>query len=196
VRYETEKQLAARAKALGEGADAAAFADLAAFCASPSPLVRRIAASALGKLAGVVDAAASVEALLPLLGDAQSPGAPVCRQGAGRLRLVRRKGTPRPARHAPQSRRTWPCEAQRHRRRARLFKLLRGWGDRVQYSVFCCQLNPRERLQLVEEMKRLMNQDEDQTLRLDAGAVEGERPIPEIAYVGKVWRPEQRSQVV
>ena len=41
-----------------------------------------------------------------------------------------------------------------------------------------------------------MNQDEDQTLRLDAGAVEGERPIPEIAYVGKVWRPEQRSQVV
>lgn len=70
MRYETEKQLAARAKALGEGADAAAFADLAAFCASPSPLVRRIAASALGKLAGGVDAAASVEALLPLLGDA------------------------------------------------------------------------------------------------------------------------------
>ena len=70
MRYETERELAARAKALGEGADAAAFADLTAFCASPSPLVRRIAASALGKLAGVVDAAASVKMLLSLLGDA------------------------------------------------------------------------------------------------------------------------------
>jgi len=67
----------------------------------------------------------------------------------------------------------------------------------VNEYAYCPRLfNPRERLQLVEEMKRLMNQDEDQTLLLDAGAVEGERPIPEIAYVGKVWRPEQRSQVV
>ena len=82
------------------------------------------------------------------------------------------------------------------RRRARVFKLLRGWGDRVQYSVFCCQLNPRERLKLIDELKARMHQDEDQTLFVDAGPVEGERPIPEIAYVGKVWRPEQRSQVV
>ncbi|MGI6496948.1 MAG: CRISPR-associated endonuclease Cas2 [Kiritimatiellia bacterium] len=27
------------------------------------------------------------------------------------------------------------------KRRARVFKLMRGWGERVQYSVFCCQLN-------------------------------------------------------
>ncbi|HRR34787.1 MAG TPA: CRISPR-associated endonuclease Cas2 [Kiritimatiellia bacterium] len=82
------------------------------------------------------------------------------------------------------------------RRRARVFKLMRGWGERVQYSVFCCQLNPRERLQLIEELKERMNNNEDQTLFVDAGAMEGERPVPEITYVGKVWRPEQRSQVV
>ena len=69
MRYETERTLAARVKVLGESADPAAFAELAAFCASPSPLVRRLAASALGKLAGVVDAARSVEVLLPLLAD-------------------------------------------------------------------------------------------------------------------------------
>ncbi len=82
------------------------------------------------------------------------------------------------------------------RRRARIFKLMRGWGERVQYSVFCCQLNPRERLELIDELKTRMNDDEDQTLFVEAGAVEGERPVPDIAYVGKVWRPEQRSQVV
>ena len=81
-------------------------------------------------------------------------------------------------------------------RRSRIFKLMRGWGERVQYSVFCCQLNPRERLELIDELKTRMNADEDQTLFVEAGAVEGERPVPDIAYVGKVWRPEQRSQVV
>jgi CRISPR-associated protein Cas2 len=34
------------------------------------------------------------------------------------------------------------------KRRNRVFKLLTGWGDHVQYSVFCCQLNPRECHQL------------------------------------------------
>jgi len=82
------------------------------------------------------------------------------------------------------------------RRRSRVFKLMRGWGERVQFSVFCCQLNPRERLQLIDELKSRMNSDEDQTLFVDAGSVHGEHPLPEIAYVGKVWRPEQRSQVV
>lgn len=67
--YATEKTLAARVKDLGESADSAALAELARFCASPSPLVRRLAASALGKLAGVVQAAQSVEVLLPLLSD-------------------------------------------------------------------------------------------------------------------------------
>ena len=82
------------------------------------------------------------------------------------------------------------------RRRNRVFKLLRGWGERVQYSVFCCQLNPREKLRLADEIKGHINQDEDQTLFVDAGPVKGERPIPEIAYVGKIWKPEQRTQIV
>lgn len=82
------------------------------------------------------------------------------------------------------------------RRRARIFKLLHGWGERVQYSVFCCQLNPREQHTLLDELKSRMNNDEDQTLFVDAGPVEGERPVPEISYVGKVWRPEQRTQIV
>jgi len=82
------------------------------------------------------------------------------------------------------------------RRRTRIFKLLHGWGERVQYSVFCCQLNPRERHRLMDELKKHMNQDEDQTLLLDAGSVEGEHPLPEIDYIGKTWKPEPRSQIV
>jgi len=82
------------------------------------------------------------------------------------------------------------------RRRNRVFKLLRSWGERVQYSVFCCQLNPREKLCLADELKSRINQKEDQALFVDAGPVEGEHPIPEIAYLGVVWKPEQRSQII
>jgi hypothetical protein len=64
-----ERKLAARAKQLGESADAAAFAELAALASSESALVRRLAGSALGKLAGIVDAPAAVEILLAHLAD-------------------------------------------------------------------------------------------------------------------------------
>jgi hypothetical protein len=65
-----ERQLAARATALGEGMDAAALTELAGLAHSDSALVRRLAASALGKLAGIIPAGEAVAALLPLLRDA------------------------------------------------------------------------------------------------------------------------------
>lgn len=65
-----ERRLAAQVTALGKSASAAAFPALAEFTRSDSPLVRRLAASALGKLAGIVDSAASVDLLRPLLTDA------------------------------------------------------------------------------------------------------------------------------
>ena len=64
-----ERRLAARATVLGESASASAFPELAALTRSESPLARRLAASALGKLSGIVDSAASVDLLRPLLAD-------------------------------------------------------------------------------------------------------------------------------
>jgi len=65
-----ERKLAARAKELGENADAGTFDELATLTRSESPLVRRLAASALGKLAGIVPAAPAVRILQSLLADA------------------------------------------------------------------------------------------------------------------------------
>jgi len=64
-----EKKLAKRATELGNSADPNAFPDLVELLASESPLVRRLAASAIGKLSGIVPAAAAVEALHQLLRD-------------------------------------------------------------------------------------------------------------------------------
>ena len=65
----TEKKLAARATELGKSADAGAFGELVELAGSASPLVRRLAASAIGKLAEVVPSEAAVRALHPLLQD-------------------------------------------------------------------------------------------------------------------------------
>jgi len=64
-----ERKIASRVKALGESASNDAFTELSEFTRSSSPLVRRLAASALGKLAGIVDSTASVDLLRPLIAD-------------------------------------------------------------------------------------------------------------------------------
>lgn len=65
-----ERKLAARAAELGKSADPHVFPGLAEMTRSSSPLVRRLAASAIGKLAGLVPAGRAVPTLQPLLGDA------------------------------------------------------------------------------------------------------------------------------
>ncbi|MCK4564956.1 MAG: HEAT repeat domain-containing protein, partial [Verrucomicrobia bacterium] len=64
-----EKKLAARASELGNSARADAFGELVELVDSSSPLVRRLAASALGKLSGIVPSEAAVRALHSCLQD-------------------------------------------------------------------------------------------------------------------------------
>ncbi len=82
------------------------------------------------------------------------------------------------------------------RRRDRLYRLLLDHGDRVQYSVFCCQLNPRERVRLIADIRERIHAKEDQTLVLDAGPVDGAHPTPELTWIGQPYRPMARCQIV
>ncbi|MFV9507854.1 MAG: CRISPR-associated endonuclease Cas2 [Oscillochloridaceae bacterium umkhey_bin13] len=59
------------------------------------------------------------------------------------------------------------------RRRTKVMHLLKGYGTRVQYSVFECLLNPLELAQLGAKVKLLIDQDTDSVrfYRLDEAAV-------------------------
>ncbi|MCC7494697.1 MAG: CRISPR-associated endonuclease Cas2 [Fimbriimonadaceae bacterium] len=50
-----------------------------------------------------------------------------------------------------------PCD----RRRAKLAKALRGYGERVQYSVFECRLNARRHERLLARLRELLDPSED-----------------------------------
>ncbi|MCF6267384.1 MAG: HEAT repeat domain-containing protein [Desulfuromusa sp.] len=66
-----EKQFRERAVELGNSGDPAALPELVELARSPAANVRRLAASAIGKLAGLVDASMATSALVPLLRDAK-----------------------------------------------------------------------------------------------------------------------------
>lgn len=75
-----EKQFRERAVALGNAGDPSGLPELVELTGSPAANVRRLAASAIGKLAGLIDAKRAVSALVPMLRDAK----PQVRQYAAR----------------------------------------------------------------------------------------------------------------
>lgn len=66
-----EKERRAQAVELGKSGDPEALPELIELSKCPAASVRRLAASALGKLAGIADAALAVSALVPMLRDAK-----------------------------------------------------------------------------------------------------------------------------
>ncbi len=47
------------------------------------------------------------------------------------------------------------------RRRNRVLKEMKGWGVRVQYSVFECDLNEKQIERMVRRLRRIIKEEED-----------------------------------
>jgi len=82
------------------------------------------------------------------------------------------------------------------KRLRKVYRLMRGWGDHIQLSVFRCELNPRELVELRARLALVINHGLDQVLLVDVGPVEG-RGGTSIRAIGKVYTsPERRAIVV
>ena len=85
------------------------------------------------------------------------------------------------------------CDPKRLRR---VFKTMRGYGDHLQLSVFRCELNHRELVELRAKLGTIINHNEDQVLFVNVGPVEG-RGSTSIAAIGKAYiAPERHALVV
>lgn len=62
------------------------------------------------------------------------------------------------------------CDAKRLRR---VFKVCKGRGMHLQYSVFECDLDPQEKTEFEADLRTEINDDEDQVLFIDLGPAEG-----------------------
>lgn len=81
------------------------------------------------------------------------------------------------------------------RRRTRVYKLMLAFGDRVQYSVFSCDLNARELVELRAAVEELVQHSEDQVLVVNLGPADG-RGDSAVECIGRSFLPEERIRVV
>lgn len=81
------------------------------------------------------------------------------------------------------------------KRLRRVFRIMRGFGDALQYSVFSCDLSPKERVVLEASLTDAMKLDEDRVLIIDAGPTEG-RGEQCFHLLGRQDLPEARQAVI
>lgn len=74
------------------------------------------------------------------------------------------------------------------KRLARVHKTMRGFGDRVQYSVFECQLGAADLARCRHRLSELINAIEDQVIFVDLGPAEG-RGDRVITSLGRAYSP-------
>ncbi len=81
------------------------------------------------------------------------------------------------------------------RRLRRVFRLMRGYGDHVQYSVFRCELSARERAELMIKLADVLKPSEDQALLFPLGPAGGTREQG-IYHVGLPYEPTDHSPII
>lgn len=80
------------------------------------------------------------------------------------------------------------------KRLRRVHKVLKGYGEAWQFSIFFCVLKDIDRVRLQTDLEEEMNQKEDQTMILDLGP--NEKEVREAAMVIGQSLPEQDSGIV
>lgn len=81
------------------------------------------------------------------------------------------------------------------KRRAKIMRALEDHGDRLQYSVFRCDLNARELLQLKRTLHELVHHTQDQALIVDLGGTDAESGDG-VESIGRPYEAETRARIV
>ncbi len=81
------------------------------------------------------------------------------------------------------------------KRLARTYRKMNGFGNPAQYSVFICDLSPKERVLLEEALAEVLNLKEDRALIVDLGPSEGRGP-KSLTFLGKARDLPRRAAVV
>lgn len=81
------------------------------------------------------------------------------------------------------------------KRRDRVYKMLFGYGDHAQYSVFFCEVNEQELAELRGRLRKEIHHDEDQVMLIDLGLAEN--PLENgLEVIGRGYNPPTRITVV
>lgn len=77
----------------------------------------------------------------------------------------------------------------------KVYKLMRGYGEHLQLSVFLCELSDKDRATLEGRLKKIIHEREDQVLFADLGLAEGRAP-GQISALGKRYEPPEQVAII
>lgn len=76
----------------------------------------------------------------------------------------------------------------------RVFRVMKGYGDWLQLSVFQCRMGERRRAELVHVLDNIIHHGEDHIVILDLGPAE--RVLPRVTSLGKTYTEVVREAIV
>jgi len=76
----------------------------------------------------------------------------------------------------------------------RVFRIMNGYGDWVQLSVFQCRLTKTRAIQLQAELQKAIHNEEDHVLIMDLGPAESIRT--QVTSLGRPFTPIQRQPII
>jgi CRISPR-associated protein Cas2 len=76
----------------------------------------------------------------------------------------------------------------------RIFKVMQGYGEWLQLSVFQCRLSRRRHAELIALLDGIIHHDHDHVVTMDLGVVESVKP--RVTSLGKDFQPVERQPVI
>ena len=78
----------------------------------------------------------------------------------------------------------------------KIFKLMKGYGDHVQYSVFICQLTDLQEAELKAKLEDAVHHKEDQVMFVKIGPVTRQQLDKRISTVGREYLPRDLTRLI
>lgn len=76
----------------------------------------------------------------------------------------------------------------------RVFRVMNGYGEWLQLSVFQCRLTAQQHAELIALLDGIIHHKEDHLITLDLGLAE--RVVPRVVSLGKTFAPIVRQPVI
>ena len=76
----------------------------------------------------------------------------------------------------------------------RVFKVMRGYGEWVQLSVFQCRLSRRRQAELVARLDEMIDHAHDHVMLVDVGVADGVEP--RVVSLGKTFQAVRREPLI
>jgi CRISPR-associated protein Cas2 len=76
----------------------------------------------------------------------------------------------------------------------RVFRLMEGFGEWLQLSVFQCRLSTRRHAELIALLDGIIHHDDDHVILMDLGPAD--QVTPRVVSLGKNYTPPERKPVV